>query len=262
MLLHQYTQRLAPSIRLALNASRGTRYYSEAVTEGQSFHTFAGSHRLKVPLQTFGHAYYQRSKQQWRSIVASFQIYTIINHQSAEQRFVHLYHIKSEYLLPPPPNPHVLIFRKSILSEVYAADKSSPPKISSSAINSIIRKATLRRVSAHHIMSQKVKHHPFADRFSSPIRQGLSPRLSRERTTRSKRSLRLLTTLTSRSWNRPRPPASSFAEQTAGFRPAKGSRTGVQSLLYESWQVNGRPWIGQEESRDIFDGECQLSCKI
>jgi len=34
---------------------------------------------------------------------------------------------------------------RSVLSEVYAADKTSPPKISSSAITSIIRKAVLRR---------------------------------------------------------------------------------------------------------------------
>lgn len=34
---------------------------------------------------------------------------------------------------------------RSVLSEVYAADKISPPQISSSAVTSIIRKATLRR---------------------------------------------------------------------------------------------------------------------
>jgi uncharacterized protein YqeY len=34
---------------------------------------------------------------------------------------------------------------RSVLSEVYAADKTSPPKVSCSAITSIIRKAVLRR---------------------------------------------------------------------------------------------------------------------
>jgi uncharacterized protein YqeY len=34
---------------------------------------------------------------------------------------------------------------RSVLSDVYAADKTSPPKISSSAITTIIRKAALRR---------------------------------------------------------------------------------------------------------------------
>ena len=36
MLLQKYAQRLVPSVRFVLNASKGVRQYSEAVVEGRS----------------------------------------------------------------------------------------------------------------------------------------------------------------------------------------------------------------------------------
>lgn len=64
MLLHQLqcAQRLASSMRLAVNASRGVRQYSEAVTEGRSLSCRPDN--LAYSLQTSEHACYQRLKQQ------------------------------------------------------------------------------------------------------------------------------------------------------------------------------------------------------
>lgn len=54
---------------------------------------------------------------------------------------------------------HGISTNQSVLSEVYAADKMSPPKISPSAINSIIRKATIRRVSVSVSHSTRLRSH-------------------------------------------------------------------------------------------------------
>ncbi|KIM91973.1 hypothetical protein PILCRDRAFT_809970 [Piloderma croceum F 1598] len=56
---------------------------------------------------------------------------------------------------------------RSVLSEVYAADKASPPKVSSPAITSIIRKATLQRIQS-------------AAKFASASRPDLAEKERRE----------------------------------------------------------------------------------